>query len=246
MLKIFIDFDGTITKKDVGDALFIHFGGNQCIDFIEEYRQGRTSAIECFRKECIACGSIDKKELDNFIDSQEIDETFKDFKLFCKNNNIEIFILSDGMDYYIDEILKNNNITDVPVYTNQLQLESLDGSSKFILKPIFPFTDENCDRCACCKRNHMLVLSADDDIIIYIGEGYSDRCPVRYADLVFAKDDLLKYCQQENISYFEYHSFADVTDRLKMLLGNKNTKKNYGLKKRRQAQLAAREVFLGG
>jgi len=246
MLKIFIDFDGTITKKDVGDALFINFGGKQCLDFIEEYRQGRMSAVECFQKECIACGSIDKKELDNFIDAQEIDETFKDFKLFCQKNNIEIFILSDGMDYYINHILKNNNITDVPFYTNHLQLESLDGSSRFLLKPSFPFTDENCDRCACCKRNHMLSLSADDDIIIYIGEGYSDRCPVRYADLVFAKDDLLKYCQQENISYFEYRSFADVTDRLKVLLANKNTKKNYGIKKRRQAQLAAREVFLGG
>jgi 2-hydroxy-3-keto-5-methylthiopentenyl-1-phosphate phosphatase len=90
----------------------------------------------------------------------------------------------------------------------------------------------------------MLSLSADEDIIIYVGEGYSDRCPVRFADVVFAKDDLLRHCQEENISYYAYRQFCDVEERLRQLLAGGDRKG--GLRKRRQAELARREVFLGG
>ena len=38
-------------------------------------------------------------------------------------------------------------------------------------------------------------------MIVYVGDGYSDRCPVQYADIVFAKGDLQTYCQEQNISY---------------------------------------------
>ena len=83
----------------------------------------------------------------------------------------------------------------------------------------------------------MLTHASDDDIIVYIGEGYSDRCPAQYADIVFAKDKLQTYCQQENISYYLYASFFDVTTRLTELLGRRQ------LRKRRRAELKRREAF---
>jgi len=245
MINIFIDFDGTITTQDVGDAMFETFGGTKCLDFIEEYRNGGISAVECFRRECAECTGANKNALDIFLDSQKIDSTFREFLDFCLSNKFQYFILSDGMDYYIDRILSHHQVTEVSYFANHLDLVPINGNSKVMFQPSFPFTDETCDRCACCKRNKMLTLSADDDIIVYIGEGYSDRCPVRYADIVFAKDELLKYCRRENISYFEYRSFADVLARLKSMSENKQTKKHFGLKKHRQAQLAARELFIG-
>jgi 2,3-diketo-5-methylthio-1-phosphopentane phosphatase len=246
MINIFIDFDGTITNIDVGDAMFEKFGGKRCLDFIAEYRTGTISAMECFHRECAACSGTDKSALDAFLDSQKIDSSFTDFLSFCRSQGVAYYIVSDGMDYYIDRILKHNNIPDSVCFANHLDLIPMDGTSKIIFQPSFPFTDEVCNRCACCKRNHMLTLSSDDDIIVYIGEGFSDRCPVRYADIVFAKDELLKYCRQENISYFEYRTFADIKIRLQEMIEYRQTKKHYGLKKHRQAELAAKEVFIGG
>jgi 2,3-diketo-5-methylthio-1-phosphopentane phosphatase len=246
MIKVFIDFDGTITRLDVGDTMFESFGGKRCLGFIQDYREGKLSALECFQKECLSCGEVDKKELDAFIDKQEIDPSFSKFLNFCNDQGLSYHIVSDGMDYYIQRILERNGLSDVPYFTNHLDLKPLDGTPRVLFKPSFPFTDEVCDRCAFCKRNHILTLCGDDDIIIYIGEGYSDRCPARYADIVFAKDDLLKYCQQENISYFEYRTFADIIERMTIILKQQQSKKNSFLRKRRQAQLAAREAFLGG
>ena len=246
MIKIFTDFDGTITFHDVGDAMFEAFGGSQCTEIVQEYREGKISAVECFRRECTACGTVNVAELNAFLDWQEIDAAFIDFVKFVRAQNLEYYIVSDGMDYYIKRILDRHGVSDVPFFANTLRLIPMNGSSLVRFEPHFPYTDEVCDRCACCKRNHILTMSADDDIIIYIGEGYSDRCTARYADVIFAKDDLLKYCQQENISYYEYSTFADIVQRLQLILGKRRSNGTaVGLRKRRQAELARRDVFIG-
>ncbi|MEK6754610.1 MAG: 2-hydroxy-3-keto-5-methylthiopentenyl-1-phosphate phosphatase, partial [Bacteroidota bacterium] len=66
------------------------------------------------------------------------------------------------------------------------------------------------------------------------------RCPVRYADVVFAKKRLIKYCQQQNISYHEFSHFGDVRRQLEQILQKKR------IKKRREAEMARREVFMQG
>jgi 2-hydroxy-3-keto-5-methylthiopentenyl-1-phosphate phosphatase len=246
MIKIFIDFDGTITSQDVGDVMFETFGGvERCREIVRRYRDGEISAVDCFRQESEACSIVDKTILDGFLDRQRFDETFSEFVQFCRDKSLEWHILSDGMDYYIRRILGRMGLHNASFFANTLELVSVDGSSsKVRFEPAFPFRDETCDRCACCKRNHILTLSADDDIIVYIGEGYSDRCPARYADVVFAKDDLLTYCQRENISCYEYTNFSDVVQRMSKLLCDPSPKR--GLRKRRQATVARCDVYLGG
>ena len=244
MTKIFTDFDGTITLKDVGDTMFETFGGGECKDIIREYQEGKISAVECFRRESAACSHVKIDELNAFLDQQEIDETFIDFVSYCRRRQFECTILSDGMEYYIERILARHGVRDVPFFANTLHLIPVDGTSYVRFEPHFPYTDEMCDRCACCKRNHLLTLSGDDDSIIYIGEGYSDRCPARFADMIFAKDELLKYCQQENISYYEYRTFADIIQRLECLLSKRSPEGNINIRRKR-AERARRDVFIG-
>lgn len=246
MVRVFIDFDGTITREDVGDAMFERFGGERCRTIVAEYRQGQLSAVDCFRRESEACGIVEIDSLNMFLDRCEIDRTFIDFVSFCDLNGLVSCILSDGMDYYIRWILERHGLGHVQTFSNVLRFEETGEQGKARFRPEFPYRDEVCDRCACCKRNHLATLSADDDIIVYVGEGYSDRCPAGYADIVFAKDELLTYCQSANISFFEYVTFADITERLGKLLSQKDAKGKYaGLRKRRQAELARQQLFMG-
>ena len=236
-VKIFVDFDGTITTHDVGNALFREFGGVACDAFIAEYHAEKISAQECFRREAAAAGSILPANLNALLDRQTIDPGFRNFGDFCKLRGIEPHIVSDGLDYYIDRVLRAHGIQDVSYVANVLSLESAGADGRSSLSVSFPHSDGVCDRCACCKRNFMLMHSGDDDIIVFIGEGYSDRCPVQYADIVFAKEDLQTFCQRENISYYLYASFDDVTDRLTELLARRQ------LRKRRRAELKRKEAF---
>lgn len=70
-----------------------------------------------------------------------------------------------------------------------------------------------------------MVNSADDDIIVMIGDGYSDRCPVKYADVVFAKSSLEKYCQRENVTFTAFRTFDDVRRKLESILSKKRFRK---------------------
>jgi 2-hydroxy-3-keto-5-methylthiopentenyl-1-phosphate phosphatase len=246
MINIFTDFDGTVTRRDVGDLMFETFGGERCRTIVQEYREERLPAAECFRRECEACAAVSEAELDAFLDRQEIDETFVAFVRYCRSRGFACYVLSDGMDYYIGRILRRCALGDLPVYSNTLRFAPAGEHGRVRFSPEFPYADEVCDRCACCKRNHLLTLSGDDDIIVYIGEGYSDRCPARFADVIFAKDELLRYCRAENISCYEYRTFADIQDRLERLANNRRAGGSAaGLRKRRQAERARRDLFVG-
>src|SRR5208283_1863512 len=181
-----------------------------------------------------------------FLNQQTIDNSFPDFVQFCRANTIDQYILSDGMDFYINRILYNYNLSNVPFFSNCLVLEPVDATGKVKFIPSFPYTDEICERCASCKRNHMMTICADDDIIVYIGEGYSDRCPARFADVVFAKDDFLQYCRKESIPCYEYTTFADIQYRMQALINDRHSGKRSALKKRKLALLARQELLMGG
>ena len=247
MIRIFTDFDGTITRRDVGDALFAHFGGSRALDAVREYIAGTISAVECFRRECAACGSVPLDQLHSFLDQEEIDSSFPEFVKFCRREALFLSVVSDGMDYYIRRILGRFGLDELDVHANNLALVPGGSRTDVRFEPQFPNRDELCDRCASCKRNYLVTASADDDLIVYVGEGYSDRCPVQFADLVFAKDDLRNYCREENISSFEYNSFDDIRQRLVKLLEKRRPDGSIaGVRKRRRAELARRDLFIGG
>jgi 2,3-diketo-5-methylthio-1-phosphopentane phosphatase len=239
-LKIYVDFDGTVTLNDVGDHLFSELGGRRCELLVQDYLEGKIGARECFIGECEASGAVRMERLEEIVDQQEIDPTFKDFVQFCEGRSIPFYVLSDGFDYYIDRILGRHGLKQVKFLSNHLEFHPVDGVGLLSLVPVFPYRDSECDRCANCKRNHLLTLSAEEDIIVYVGDGYSDRCPSRYADIVFAKGDLIRYCREENLSYYEYRTFRDVIDRLEKVLSQKR------IRKRWQAELRRREAFLQG
>lgn len=235
--RVFVDFDGTITRTDVGNAFFECFGGPECGRLVAEYRQGTLSAVDCFRKEVAAVGSVNSGEACTFVRRQQTDPSFPAFVAFCRANGMDVCIVSDGLDYYIGEILNAIGTGDIPFYANHLVMTP-DGAGNAALSIAFPHTDAECTRCACCKRNLMITRSAEEDVIVLVGEGSSDRCPAQYADIVFAKDVLQTYCQQQNISYFPYASFGDVTCRLSALHGAGQ------LRKRRRAEVMRRQAFI--
>jgi len=238
MLKVFSDFDGTIAVEDVGSQLFRTFAGTKATEIVRHLLDGTISARECLTRECDAVESASLSELEDFVNTFSIDPTFGSFAEFCRHRSIPLVVLSDGLDFYVERLLRKNGLGDLPFYSNHLELVLRGESTKLV--PTFPYSDSECPTCGNCKRNHLLTLSGDDDIIVYIGDGISDRCPVRYADIVFAKGRLIRYCQEQNVSYYEFRSFDDIRQRLEQILQQKR------IRKRREAEMARRDVFAQG
>jgi 2,3-diketo-5-methylthio-1-phosphopentane phosphatase len=233
-LRVFTDFDGTVSRDDIGDALFREFGDfEKCSKTFGDYRKGHMTAQECWIKNCATVSNLDPTSFSQFVHAQSIDPGFHRFVTFCRDRSIPLTVLSDGFGNYIRQFFEKEGLREVPVYSNELRFRE-NGT----IIPEFPHTDAECNRCANCKRNHVLTLSGDDEAIVYVGDGSSDECPVRYADIVFAKDRLVSHCERSNITYHRFDTFDDVRAKLQQILEDGH------LKKRRVAELARKEVFM--
>jgi 2-hydroxy-3-keto-5-methylthiopentenyl-1-phosphate phosphatase len=236
-LKIFCDFDGTVTHKDtwIDTGNFFIKQKDKWNNVLRKFESREIGARECFIEECRLMENFERDIFDQIIDKQKVDSHFQDFVVFCEKNNIPILILSEGVDYYVERILARLGLS-LPFYSNRFVISQ--DKKNFHLE--FPYADSDCPDCGCCKRNLLLNLTGDDEISVYIGDGLTDTCAVQYADLVFAKGALASHCWKNNITYFEYVNFLDIKNKLEKILAKKN------IKHRQTAKFKRREVFLRG
>jgi len=234
--KIYIDFDGTITTKDIGEHMFLQFGdSDECKNIISKWLEGELNSKEVWVQLCGTVKNFDDNEFEKFINTFSIDPFFLEFIDFSKNNNFQLTVLSDGLDFYIEKITKREKIDHLKIYCNKL---TIDKDNNLI--PSFPHTDEECNKCANCKRNHILNSSSEEDITIYIGDGWSDTCAAEHCDFIFAKRSLLTHCEKTGLPYYSFKTFEDVQKVIEQLM----TKKK--IKKRHQAMLKRKEAFARG
>jgi 2-hydroxy-3-keto-5-methylthiopentenyl-1-phosphate phosphatase len=201
---ILVDFDGTITQKDVGAALFNTYSKQQSQKIVSQWVKGEISSRECLERECRLI-NITEAELKNFALRQKIDVKFPAFVDYCKRENHGLVILSDGLDLYIKMILEKYGLSEAPFYSNVLNFNNGELSLEF------PFFEKGCGNCGNCKRYHLRRLKGKTKRVVYIGDGLSDKCAVREADFVFAKNDLREFCIKSNIKNYPYRNFGDIT-----------------------------------
>lgn len=206
-IAVVSDFDGTITRRDIGH----HFFGTFTPDhkdwerLLDEWKRGLLSSKVCLEEE-IRSVKAGREDLDKFIDKEYLDPYFKDFVDFCNRQRFEIQILSDGLDYYIDQMLFKFGFGFLEFKANHLVLNN--GSLSGVEFPHYNMMD--CKMCGNCKRFHVEKLQNAGFFAVYIGNGYSDRCPAGYADMVLAKGELLDYCRREGIDCIAFENFRDV------------------------------------
>jgi 2-hydroxy-3-keto-5-methylthiopentenyl-1-phosphate phosphatase len=234
--RLFLDFDGTMTAEDVGNRFFERFGGPVCTELVRRYRAEEISARACFEQEMAAVGALDPAAFTSFLAQQELDPGARELIASCKRMDVEVTILSDGLDAYIRPLLEKLGVEGIRYFSN-LAVWQEEGT-RMRARLSFPHANGECDRCGCCKRNIMLGSAGDGDVLIYVGDGYSDRCPVEYADLVFAKGALQTWCQQNNITYLPYRSLEEVHRRLETELGQRT------LRPRPRAERKRREAYM--
>ena len=233
-LKVFVDFDGTITLEDVGEAIFRKFGcAEKTNKIIEDLLSNKISSRQCWDELCNSVEYANRKELEDFIDSLDVDPTFVPFVKFCGDNEIELIVLSDGFDFYIKRLFSKADLVGLKYYSNKLNVNE-DGK----LTAKYPHYDSDSPTSANCKKNHIIDHSSDDDFTIYIGDGNSDKDAAQYCDFIFAKNDLLKYCSTERISFYPFKNFIDVQNKIIELMNKRN------LGKRHQAQLKRKSAYL--
>ncbi len=212
-IVVFCDFDGTISRRDIGYNIFHHFSHGKNDELLPDWKSGRLSSRDCLLKEA-EMSPVTSEELFPFLDQFIIDEGFSSFEKRCSENNIDLIILSDGFDLYINYLLKKNNLEGLSLITNHGRIEN------GFIKIEFPHNNKSCTKCGSCKgeRIREYIDSQKEPIkVVFVGDGHSDTCAIPEADVLFAKKDLEKYCQINDIEYQPYDNFYDVIRQLEKL-----------------------------
>ena len=207
MYKVYCDFDETVAEQDVGQQILEHFGTPMALEVWKDFDKGIRNAAECLRISCSTVEGVTKEKFNNLVDSQNLRAGFVEFVTFCEARSIELHIVSDGLSSYIKRILERYGLGHLPIWTNDIELTE-SGS----LSVEFRHQREGCTRCASCKCALLLTTSSDEDTVIYIGDGYSDHCPVHMADVVFARSVLLRQCTEQGIPYHPFNDFHEIRE----------------------------------
>src|SRR5579864_6851669 len=209
MYHIYCDFDATVTINDVWDKLFKHFGDPHAFKVWEKFNSGEHTAAECIAEACRTVKDARQGALDAMFTGESLRPGFLEFTEFCSSSDIKLTIVSDGFSLYIRPILAHFGLK-LPFYANSVEL-----TDSGTLSVEFPHARESCRFCGACKCGTIVTTSGDEDTIVYIGDGYSDHCPVEISDIVFARSMLSHFCEKNGIPYHPFHDFFQVQEILK-------------------------------
>jgi 2-hydroxy-3-keto-5-methylthiopentenyl-1-phosphate phosphatase len=132
------------------------------------------------------------------------DETFPAFVDAVRGRGAQLEIVSDGFGFYVASNLAALGVRDVPIATNENRVgEGSAGMS-------FPYGHPSCFVCGTCKRERVRLHQASGRVVVFVGDGTSDRFAAAHADMVFAKGSLARICAAEGWPFIDWITFADV------------------------------------
>jgi 2-hydroxy-3-keto-5-methylthiopentenyl-1-phosphate phosphatase len=219
---VFLDFDGTITRRDATDAILEVYADARWLGIEEEWKTGRISSRECLTAQ-MALVRATQAEMDSLLDGIEIDPGFVPLLDTCSAHGVPVHIVSDGFDYCIERILLRpslnlaSHLQGVQVVSSHL--EPIGDRWRVDFRSFEPACRHGC---ATCKPAAMDLLNTTGGRTIFVGDGLSDKYAAERADLVFAKDGLAAWCDRQAIPYASYNSLSTIARRLDRLLQSDN------------------------
>jgi 2-hydroxy-3-keto-5-methylthiopentenyl-1-phosphate phosphatase len=202
------DFDGTITEADASYLILEDFAEGNWTEILQEYKTHKITVAE-FNKRAFAMVRADKSTLLKMITEKvHFRPGFHSFVKYCRENELRLIIVSNGFDFYIEHLLKINEVQEIEWYAAKTDFR--DGIMQIqYLGPNSQILDEGF------KEAYLELFLNENYRVIYAGNGDSDIVPSKKAHLVFAREELRDYYQSKNLSFIPFENFEDIIEQLK-------------------------------
>ena len=215
-LQIFCDFDGTVCS-DSYDIILEHLADAEWKKYEELWQTGKITGNECLSKQ-IPLINGDWSDIVKVLEHVTIDPYFKSFVNNCQNTGTPVYIVSAGLDKVIHYLLDREGIKVNGVWASkffQLNDGTWSAHSPSVQSKEICQSDLGACKCAVLESARSASQSADIRRVV-VGDGRSDFCWVKKADIVFAKSGLATYCGEKNIDFIGFTNFLDVQKSLEV------------------------------
>ncbi|MBD2845104.1 2-hydroxy-3-keto-5-methylthiopentenyl-1-phosphate phosphatase [Paenibacillus sp. IB182496] len=210
---IFCDFDGTITVNDNIVAIIKHFdppGWQPIVDDIIAQRVTIQDGVGALFR---LLPSARRAEIEAYaLDNIEIREGFSELLAYCREAQIDFYVTSGGLDFFVYPTLEPYPIAHDHIYCN-----GSDFGGEWI-RVTWPHPcDAECASggCGMCKTTVMRRFPPERYERILIGDSVTDFEGAQLADLVFSRSHLTKKCRELGVPSVPYETFNEVLDHLK-------------------------------
>jgi 2-hydroxy-3-keto-5-methylthiopentenyl-1-phosphate phosphatase len=212
---VFCDFDGTVTEKDNIISIMNRFappGWNELKDAVLDRRISIREGVG--KMFSLLPVGLKDEIIQYAVENAKIRQGFQEFLVFAEDEDIPVYIVSGGIDFFIDPIIKPFRPL-AGVYCNGSDF------TKETIQIEWPNScDEHCSNdCGCCKPSIMRKLVQSDAYKIVIGDSVTDFEAAKQADVVFARDYLKAKCEEMEIPYIPFETFYDCIEALKTKTG---------------------------
>jgi 2-hydroxy-3-keto-5-methylthiopentenyl-1-phosphate phosphatase len=192
--RLVVDWDGTVTEVDGLHLVLLEFGDVRVYEDAEE-RLGRTLTLH----EVIALEfATVRTPLDEVVAwVRENVRVRPGFAQLARRRRP--LVVSSGFHELIEPVLEREGI-ELEVVANGLDPRPDGWRALFRQGVICPVCGEQC------KRSDVGGL----DDVVYVGDGFSDRCIALGAGRVFAREGLAEYLARERVPFEPFADFYDV------------------------------------
>ena len=211
-IAILSDFDGTVTTTDASYEVLREFAGSGWEPVEREALEGRITILEALERQAVMV-KASREEAERFLVSRmELREGFREFAEFCKERGIYLELCSDGFGTTMEVLLAKWGLDWFPWTSNRTE-PSTEG-----WKIAFPHRRDGCPVNGNCKCSHLERLQGMHSGVIYVGDGTTDLCVARKADMVCARDRLHEIMLAEGRPHIDWKDWHVVKKAVMRLL----------------------------
>ncbi|MBC7645060.1 MAG: HAD-IB family phosphatase [Thermoleophilia bacterium] len=207
-MLILCDFDGTVTVHDTNSYLSERFAPDAFNAWDGKLTGGKATLREVLSAEAAGMTAGSAAIVEAAVAGIEMRAGFREFVALCAAQGDELVLLSAGFRQLIEPMLEGWGLGGVlELIANDIAYTSEGGTVTWRDVPV-------CDQCdEPCKRGEVDVLrarSGNGEPVVYIGDGYSDRCGAETADVIIARAHLASYLDERGVEYNAFETFFDV------------------------------------
>jgi len=197
--SVVLDFDGTVTVTDLLDRAALEFGDPAVYDEVETGLDGgRLPLREVITREFEPVTTPLDEVVAWALGEARIRPGFGEFVRAAQGAGWDVHVVSSGFEELIGPLLEREGVQ-VELHANRVVARP-DG---WRVEWRYP---DDCDACGeSCKRSTL-----PPGEVVYVGDGYSDRCVAKAATRVFARDGLAAYLAREGVPFEPFEDFYDV------------------------------------
>ena len=201
--SVVLDYDGTVTEFDLLDRVAKEFGDPVVYQEVEDgLDEGRMPLREVITREFAPVTAPLDEVVTWVLEHARVRAGFSDFVRQARAGGWEVHIVSSGFHELIEPVLEREGV-EVALHANRVDARP-DGWRVDWRYP------DDCDECGeSCKRS---LLPPGE--VVYVGDGYSDRCAALAADLVFATSGLARYLAGRGVPFEQFDDFRTLADEL--------------------------------